>query len=64
MPEPMPNCPECGNPLQKVRNTGGWMNDDQFDAVKAGDWFCECHNNGRGNAPLAYYWNREVSHAE
>lgn len=58
----MPNCPACGEPLQKVRNTGGWMNDDQFDAVKAGDWFCECHNNGRGNTPLAYYWDREVPH--
>ena len=38
----MPECPLCKKPLQRVTNTGGWMNSDQFDAVRAGDWFCEC----------------------
>ena len=35
------------------------LNEYQFDAVKAGDWFCECHSNGRGNAPYAYFWDKE-----
>ena len=57
----MPECPLCKKPLQRVTNTGGWMNSDQFDAVRAGDWFCECSSNGRGNATYAYFWDKEVN---
>lgn len=57
----MPNCPLCEKPLEKVRrSTSSPLNEDQFDAVKAGDWFCDCSDNGRGNAPFAYFWNREL----
>lgn len=54
-------CPQCGNDLERVRNTGGWMTRDQFDAVKAGDWYCEtCPDNGRGNSGLCYWFASEL----
>jgi hypothetical protein len=33
-------CPQCGESLNAVTNNGP-LNDDQFDAIKAGDWYCE-----------------------
>lgn len=37
-----PQCLRCGKPLRLVTNPpGSWMNDDQFDSVKRGDWYCE-----------------------
>lgn len=54
-------CPQCGGELKHVENTGGWMTNAQFDAIKAGDWFCPaCPSNDRGNKPYCYWWNREV----
>ncbi len=54
-------CPVCGGKLLRVRNESGWMNNDQFDAVKAGDWMCEtCPDNGRGQSGKCYWWNSEV----
>jgi uncharacterized protein YbaR (Trm112 family) len=56
-----PPCPKCHQPLHTVRQSEhSMLNAYQFDAVKAGDWFCECHNNDRGNTPYAYFWNKEV----
>lgn len=60
-----PQCPKCKVPMRRVRNpSGSMLNDDQFDAIRAGDWYCGCHNNGRGNTSNAYYWNSEVASAE
>lgn len=54
------DCPQCGKPLNRVPGSS-WMNDDQYEAVKAGDWFCEtCPDNGRGNSGLCYWWHQEV----
>lgn len=57
-----PNCPQCGNQLLRVKQVQpAMLNDGQFDAVKAGDWYCEsCRNNGRGFSNFAYFWNKEV----
>ena len=33
-------CPSCGGNLKRVTGPG-WMNDDQWDEVKAGDYVCE-----------------------
>jgi hypothetical protein len=62
MSQPTPLCPKCKKPLKRVRQGANSMlnNEYQFDAVKAGDWFCECHNNERGNLPYAYFWDKEV----
>lgn len=35
----MKTCPQCGAPLVRVPNST-WMSGDQWDAVKAGDWYC------------------------
>jgi len=55
-------CPTCQTPLKAVKQTGGMaMNQYQFDAVKAGDWYCEtCPDNGRGQSGLCYWWNSEL----
>lgn len=56
-----PKCPKCDKRLTQVRRpSGSMLNSDQFDAVRAGDWFCDCHTNGRGNTPYAYFWDSEV----
>ena len=57
-----PNCPECGKQLQRVQQgTNSMLNSYQFDAIKAGDWFCDNgHTNGRSEATYAYYWDKEV----
>lgn len=39
--ETMNNCPICGNELEYVKQSYPQMlNQDQFDAIKAGDWYC------------------------
>jgi hypothetical protein len=59
----MATCPQCGKDLHKVCNpSDSLMNDNQFDAMRAGDWYCDnCPSNGRGNSPYAYFWDREVT---
>jgi hypothetical protein len=38
------------------------LNDDQFDAVRAGDWYCDtCPSNERGNTGYRYFWTRELA---
>jgi hypothetical protein len=54
-------CPQCEGELVRVTQVGGWMSDEQFDAVKAGDWyFPVCPSNDRGQKPYCYWWNSEV----
>lgn len=58
------NCPRCDRPLKRVPKPS-WMNSDQWDAVKAGDYFCEaCPSNDRGNGPFHYFWASEVEDAD
>lgn len=55
-------CPQCGGKLEEVRQSrGSPLNKDQFDAVKAGDFFCQkCPSNDRGNSPNCYWWVHEL----
>lgn len=54
-------CPQCGKPLERITYPGGYLNRDQWESVRAGDWWCEaCPNNGRGRSG-AYFWNREIT---
>lgn len=43
-------CFDCGKTLEWVGSGPGWMNSDQWDATKAGDYFAKCskatHANG------------------
>lgn len=34
------NCPDCDSKLHKVINDSAF-NDEQFDSMKAGDYFCQ-----------------------
>lgn len=58
------NCPKCGEPLKRIEQpkTGpmSMLNSDQWMSQRAGDWFCTCHNNNRGNKPYAYFWDAEI----
>ncbi len=54
-------CPQCNGPLDEVPRHSNWLNDEQYAAVKAGDWYCtSCPSNERGNSPFCYWWNSEV----
>jgi hypothetical protein len=43
-------CFDCGKVLKWVGSGPGWMNSDQWDETKAGDYFAPCakasHKNG------------------
>lgn len=58
-------CPQCGGPLERVRQSAGSaLNSYQFDAVKAGDFYCKsCPTNERGQSPFCYWWERELPEA-
>lgn len=57
----MPSCPACNKPLERVEQSpNSPRTAAQFEADKAGDWFCRCHDNGRGSAPFAYYFTTEL----
>lgn len=52
-----PACPHCGSPLGRVRRSSeSMLNDEQFDAIRAGDWFCKCTTDGNGSAGYCYFW--------
>jgi hypothetical protein len=59
-------CPQCAKQVDRVVQVpDSWMNADQFDFLKAGDYYCEmCPSNNRGYGPLCYWWDREVVNAE
>lgn len=60
-------CPQCGHALHEVPRHSTWMNDDQYNAVKAGDWYCgTCPPiEGRESASgLRYWFDSEVESAE
>jgi hypothetical protein len=44
------HCPKCAKPLEWVGRGPDWMNSEQWDASKAGDYFAPCadasHPNG------------------
>lgn len=42
------------------QESNSYMNSHQFDACKAGDYYCEfCPSNGRGKT-LCYWWDKEL----
>jgi uncharacterized protein with PIN domain len=59
-------CPRCGGKLEPVRQSpNSPLNRYQFDAAKAGDYYCDaCPDNGRGHKPLCYWWESELPDAE
>lgn len=59
------SCPNCGGNLKVVCNYfGSMLNDEQFDAIKSGDYYCDyCHGN-RGHSGFRYFWEKEISTLE
>lgn len=56
----MPDCPTCGTKLERVPDSK-WLNPDQYNSIKAGDWFCTvCPDNNRGHTCYCYWWAREI----
>jgi hypothetical protein len=59
-PIKQPACPKCREPLKEIKYPyDSMLNRDQWESQLAGDLFCTCHNNNRGNKPYAYFWKRE-----
>lgn len=56
-------CPGCRGPLVAVTNDTGWMNDEQFDSQRAGDFYCaKCPPNDRSSKNTrCYWWKAEVN---
>jgi hypothetical protein len=54
-----PSCPYCARPLTPVRYPGGYLNEDQFDSIRKGDWFCE--NCPGWATQYRYFWNSELA---
>ena len=55
-------CPQCRGSLVAVRQPASSpLNRDQWDAQKAGDYYCRsCPDNGRGATPLCYWNHNEL----
>lgn len=55
-------CPQCSRPLERVyQDSNSMLNSYQFDAVRAGDWYCaSCPSNGRARTSYRYFWNHEL----
>ena len=62
----MIKCPNCGGELGRVnRPFDSLLNDDQFDAIRAGDWYCtQCPEDigtaHKAKSGYAYFWDKDV----
>lgn len=59
----IPRCPQCRAAVAKVtRPIGSPLNNEQFDAIKNGDWIClKCYRTGvLGARRGRYWWDSEV----
>lgn len=54
-------CPKCGGVLYEVRYPEGCMlNRDQFDAVRAGDWYCMICKGKQAASGYLYFWDLDL----
>lgn len=59
-----PTCPGCGKALQAVRqDANSMLNAEQFDAARAGDWFCDVCKGEGARTGYRYFWDRELTPA-
>lgn len=56
-------CPQCGHALKPVTYHGGAMalNREQWESVRAGDWYCEKCKSDASKTGYKYYWNHELT---
>lgn len=55
----MKRCFDCGKELESTGSGPGWMNAEQWDASKAGDYFAKCENAHHPNGNC--YFNETAS---
>lgn len=53
-------CPECGKELNIVPGSK-CLNPEQWDSVKAGDYYCTKCKGNRGKTGYRYYWKEEIN---
>lgn len=54
-------CPKCGLELiPVVQSFNSPLNREQFESVKAGDYYCLNCKGNRGNTGYRYYWEKEL----
>lgn len=57
-----PKCPQCGGELREVTySRDGMLNSEQFDAVRAGDYFCKKCPGKESNDGYKYFWKRDLA---
>lgn len=58
----IPVCPMCGQVLNRVsQGANSYLNSDQFDAIKLGDWFCTtCEDPENTRTGYRYFWDRDL----
>ena len=57
----LPVCPQCGKPLVRVtQDTDSYLNAEQFDSVKAGDYFCETCKDDSTKTGYKYFWEKDL----
>jgi hypothetical protein len=55
-------CPACGTELREVLYPpGSLLNRDQWNTVKAGDYYCIICTSDRCATGYRYYWKRELT---
>lgn len=59
--KPVTVCPICLGSLKPVvQSANSPLNEYQFNAVKAGDYYCTLCKGDEGNTPFKYWWAREL----
>lgn len=54
-------CPDCNEKVFKVKQSeNSMLNREQFDAAKAGDWFCVKCASDVSHTGYKYFWDNEV----
>ena len=62
MSEKLRECPNCGRELVKVvRPHNSMLNEEQFDSVKAGDYFCTQCKDETTRTGYKYFWEFELT---
>jgi hypothetical protein len=61
----MYNCPRCKGKLLRVRNPpDSMLNDYQFDAIRAGDWYCTHCSGNEAASGYKYWWQSDLEKAK
>lgn len=56
----MNTCPQCGGRLISTGHGPGWMNEEQWDAVKAGDYYCMVCTDPDTESGHKYFWKSDL----